>query len=259
MIIDMHTHSAFSIDADNSVNEMCKKAVEIGLTAICFTEHLDMNPCDQGYGFFKPGAFLKAVEDARKKYQGKIMILSGVEFSEPHIYKKKFQETAAKGFDVIMAAVHCLDDMFVGQKELLEKYAPEQIYLSYYKLVLDAVKFGGFDVMAHLDFPKRYMKKNKFNENGIVKEILQTLIKKNIALEINTSLLRKGWKETMPEESILKLYAELGGDKVTIGSDAHRIAEIASNFEYAVELIEKYKLTYGYYKKREFYNVSNYK
>lgn len=254
MIIDLHTHSDFSIDAENSLEEMCEKAVELGLSAICFTEHLGFDPCDQGYGFFKPAAFLKAVEEAREKYQGKIIILSGVEFSEPHNYKKEFQETAAMGFDMIMAAIHSIDHMFVSEKELLEKYSPEQIYASYYQLTLETVRFGGFDVLAHLDFPKRYIKTGG-KESGIVKEILKTLIKKDIALEINTSLFRKGRKKTMPEESILKLYAELGGKKVTIGSDAHRTAEIASHLEAAVQLIEKYDLTCGYYKNRRFHYV----
>lgn len=84
---------------------------------------------------------------------------------------------------------------------------------------------------------------------------MQTLIQKDIALEINTSLLRKGREETMPEEWILKFYAELGGKKVTIGSDAHRVGELGSHLEAAVQLVKKYDLTCGYYKNRRFHQV----
>lgn len=254
MLIDLHLHSDFSIDAENSLEEMVEKAVALGLSAICFTEHLEFGPGDQGYGFFKPAAFLKAIEEAREKYQGEIIILSGVEFSEPHNYKKEFQETAAMGFDMIMAAVHSVDQMFFSDQALLEKYTPEEVYSSYYRLVLAAVQFGGFDVLAHLDFPKRYIKPEG-EDRGVIEEILQTLIQKDIALEINTSLLRKGREETMPEEWILKFYAELGGKKVTIGSDAHRVGELGSHLEAAVQLVKKYDLTCGYYKNRRFHQV----
>ena len=49
-----------------------------------------------------------------------------------------------------------------------------------------AIEFGGFQVMAHLDFPKLFFEKWIIN-NDALDTILSTMINKNILLEVNTS------------------------------------------------------------------------
>lgn len=246
----MHLHSNFSVDADDSIESMCKKAISRGLHSICLTEHIDLNPNDEGCGFYDQDGYFKAINRAKKKYDDKLLILTGIEFSEPHIYPDHLKCFYSRQFDAVLGSVHWLDDLFVGDEKILEKYDRSQLADLYYKHVYETVKNGGFDILAHLDFPKRYV--DSFGEPRLIDDILKEVIRKDIALEINTSSLRKGFEEAMPGERILRKYSEMGGRKVTVGSDAHRVNEIASNFDYAVRLIKMLNLIPGYFRQKEF-------
>ncbi len=251
VIADMHVHSTYSVDADDKLELMCKKARERGLHSICFTEHLDMNPVDEGYGYYQKETFFKEIKELKKRFKKYLNVLKGIEFSEPHLYKKELQKHGEQDYDVILGAVHFIDDTFVGYKELLDKYSITEIYQKYFQLVLEAVNFGGFDVLAHFDFPKKYLKCS-YQHNDIIEDILETIIKKDIVLEINSASYRRGLRESMPGENILRLYSQLGGKRVTFGSDAHRTTEIAADFDKLKDITGQFNLEVGYFKERKF-------
>ncbi len=256
IIADMHIHSTFSPDASDEIDIMCSSAIEKGLKYICFTEHLDLNPVDEAFGYFDFENYSKTIEKAREKYGHKIEILKGLEFSEPHLYSAEFEKITNMDFDVIVVGIHWYDDLFYGDKRLQERYTKEEIYNRYYQDVLLSVKHGGFDVLAHLDFIKRYVKGQPIAP-AIIDDILKELIKKDIALEINTSSIRRGLSECTPDLDILQKYIIYGGEKITIGSDAHSLEEIAADFDCAYELIRSNGLDCvpGIYKKRKFYQI----
>jgi len=43
-LVDYHVHPDYSLDATGSVQEHCRRAVELGLAEICFTTHFDADP-----------------------------------------------------------------------------------------------------------------------------------------------------------------------------------------------------------------------
>ena len=57
--------------------------------------------------------------------------------------------------------------------------------------------------MGHIDFPKRYYGEIYYEE-PIINEIFRNLLEKDLVIEINTSSLRKGYVQTMPEKELLK-------------------------------------------------------
>ena len=71
----------------------------------------------------------------------------------------------------------------------------------------------------------------------ILDSILELLIEKEKGLEINTGGLRSGLKSTNPCADLLKRYKKLGGEIITIGSDAHKTADVSSSFEIAREIL----------------------
>jgi histidinol-phosphatase (PHP family) len=252
MICDSHTHSDLSIDSSASVEEMCKGALENDIPCIAFTDHYDLNPGDEGYNYFNPERFFREITNAKSMFGDQLTILKGIEFGEPHQYPEVFASYQQQGYDVIIGSIHWTGKFFVGSNEILCHYTPKAFYQSYYQVMLEAVQFGGFDILAHFDFPKRYLKTN-VTDLPIIDEVLQRLIDSEIALEINTSSLRKGLTETLPDRTVLQRYAELGGTKITLGSDAHIPEDIGAGFDYAFHLLKDFpQLAVGYVEQRRF-------
>lgn len=251
---DLHVHSVFSVDGHNTLREMCLAGIEKELRYICFTEHYDLNPQDQGYGFFDKSGFFQAIDTVRKEFQGKIEILKGIEFGEPHRYPNGFEMELKEDYDLILGSAHCIDGFFVGEPELERKYTKEQIFEKYYQEVLAAVKFGGFDVLAHFDFPKRYLQES-FPEMEIIDEIIRTMTQNRIALEINTASFRKGLGECTPDLPVIQKYVQAGFGRVTVGSDAHRVSDVGADIDRAAELIDLVKGVPGIFRGRRFCRV----
>jgi len=247
--IDTHIHSHYSVDSNISIESICIKAIEKGMKVICITDHVDWDRRDAGFEFYNSKKYFEELNFCKKHYGNKLEILSGIEFSEPHKHKKELSKLSKLNYDMIMGSMHWLDEGFIGDSEVVDVYTVEEIELKYYKLVLEAVKFGGFNTLGHLDLPKRYLHKESQGNQNLIDKILKELINQNIALEINTSSIRKGYFEYMPSETILDRYIELGGSKLTFGSDAHNVEDILNSAE---KIPLKFQKFIGYYKKGQF-------
>ncbi len=238
LITDLHAHSLHSVDSSESLANMCRAAIDKGIKIIAFTEHVDMNPNDEGYLFFDYDKFSRSIDEVRDTFDHEITILKGIEFGEPHLYPKVFETLLQKDFDIVIGAVHWIDEVFVGDESMLKKYSLSELFNRYYNDVLEMVRFGGFDVLAHFDFPKRYFKIAKNNCHQ-VDEILQLIKEADIALEINSSPIRRGFEESAPDREILERYLNTGGTRITIGSDAHRAEDIGADFGYVENLLRE--------------------
>lgn len=238
---DMHVHTKHSIDSNAKLESYCIAAIDKGIKNICFTEHVDWNPNDDGYLYYNSEAFFRDFKAVKVKYSAEINLLCGLEFSEPHLYSDELMKMQDIPYDLIIGSVHYwLDDMFPS--EMVKAGIPvEACYESYWDAVLSCVQTSGFDVLGHIDFPKRYYKKLLYNEDKI-REICTTMIKNDIILEINTSSLLKGIDETMPGEGILSIYRDCGGQYVTLGSDAHSSDFLGYGYTTAKDLADRFGL-----------------
>lgn len=248
---DLHVHSVFSVDGHDTLRDMCLAGIEKGLQVICFTEHLDYNPQDQGNGFFDKAGFFRAIDAVRMEFEGEIEVLKGIEFGEPHRYPKEFEAASRENYDLILGSAHFVDELFVGEPELEQRYTKEEIFDKYYQEVLAAVKFGGFDVLAHFDFPKRYLKES-FPGNDMIDEIVKIMAQNGIAMELNTSSLRKGLEECTPDLPVIQKYVQAGSGRITVGSDAHRTSDVGTGIDRAGELISLTGCIPGVFKQRRF-------
>jgi len=236
-VCDMHVHTKHSCDSTAELEAYCTQAIAQGIDTLCFTDHVDYNPNDIGYSFYNPEAFFSDFLHIKEKYQEKLTLLCGVEFAEPHMYPAELARLSKLPYDFILGSIHFwYRDMFPSV--MVKEGIPAEIcYAHYWDAILAAVKAGGFDALAHMDFPKRYYGQLIVDHDKLHK-ICHTMAKNRICPEINTSTLRKNMAEPMPGKEILSIYKSCGGRYVTVGSDAHRPGELAAGSARAREFID---------------------
>ncbi len=249
IVYDTHLHSEYSHDSEVSLDDICKNAIAKGLKVVCTTEHIFLDKRDVGYGYFNQDSYLKAIRESKEKYKNQLILLSGIEFSEPHLFQNQLIDIKTYEFDMIVGAQHWLPSGFFGDPKTTTLFSQKQIVEKYYLQLYDMTKLGGFDTLAHMDLIKRYVKCNEQNISKIMSKVLKNLVNQKIALEINTSTIRKDNIETSPSYAIVDAYLNLGGQRLTIGSDAHILEDIGADFDQIPERFEPY---IGFFNKREF-------
>ncbi|MDR1733938.1 MAG: histidinol-phosphatase HisJ family protein [Oscillospiraceae bacterium] len=219
-MIDMHVHSRFSPDTEESMERQCRLALACGLEGLCFTEHWDIDETSLGAGHYDRDGYFAEIDRCRSLFGKQLRILSGVEFSEPQNHPKELAYARTLPYDFLLGATH----YFCGGRfppELLKAgVSAAEMYGAYWEEMRRMAACGGVDCVAHLDLPKRYYRCLQYTV-AEAKEILSLLIEQGIVIEINTSAFANGFKEAHPADALLQLYKDCGGREVTVGTDSH--------------------------------------
>lgn len=264
LIADMHTHSESSHDSVCKIEDMAVSQIDKGTDIFAVTDHFDTESYNR-YDVFTPIEIAeKTVKELNKKFGDKQLILSGIEISEgfwyPEIYKKAM---GLVDYDVVIGSVH-----LVKYKDLTYAYSgidfsklkEETIieYLdAYFDDVLTMIETTDFDILAHLTCPLRYIR-GKYNVNidmsryeEKIEKILCLIIKKGIALEVNTASFDT-LNTASPSVDILKKYYDMDGYLLTLGSDAHVAPNASKHFDKAIKEIKELGFeNIFYYKQRK--------
>lgn len=232
MLADYHIHTAFSDDSECPMEEMTEKAVAIGLEEIAFTEHVDYGVktdlnCDYE-GYFAEIAKMK------EKYDGKIVIKTGIEFGVQSHTIALFQRDYDKyPFDFVIMSNHQIGNKEFWNFAFQEGKSQEEYQRAYYESLYEMVrKYKDYSVLGHLDMIKRYDRRGDYPDEkvmALVDQILRQVIADGKGIEINTSSFRYGLKDLMPSRAILRRFAQLGGTVLTIGSDGHRAEHLGGH------------------------------
>jgi len=232
-----------------SMETVCERAIEAGLKEIAFTDHIDMDWPDPTIPPFDIKTLDQYFEDLNKikeKYEGWLTIKKGIELGlQPHILEQCTSIIQSYPFDFVIASVHLVNgvDPYLG--EYYSGRTKEEAYRLYYQEILDLIgSFNEFDVLGHLDYIKRYSPYPAEDDDHLlcsklVDDIILTLVNKGKGLEVNTSGYRHTSNAPMPHMDIIRRYRQLGGNIITLGSDAHRPEHIAFEFDRAVNEIKK--------------------
>ncbi len=241
MIADYHVHCMFSDDSWYPPEHVCEDAWRHNLDEICFTDHVD-------YGI-KPDwkdaldakvmmgqrvvnvdydAYFPCIADLREKWEGRMTVRCGLEFGvQTHTIPQFDALWNAWGdqLDFVLLSIHQVGDREFWTGEFQKGRSQEEYNRAYYQELYDvATTFEHWSVLAHLDLIKRYdpMGILGFPANrDLVAATLEHVIKTGKGIELNTSSVRYGLKDSQPAREILELYRDLGGTIVTLGSDSH--------------------------------------
>ena len=252
---DFHNHTSFSSDCKIPMEEMIQKGISLGMTHLCFTEHMDPDYPVSGDGLtflLDTDAYRSRFLELKEKYSSNIELLWGVELGiQPHLYEQLHTYASSYPFDFIIASSHVLYGEDPYYPSFFEQRKEATVYADYFKDILTNIKhFSDFDVYGHLDYIVRYgpNKDARYSYEAyrdIFDEILKTLVQTGKGLEVNTGGLKYGLLDLHPLREVLKRYRELGGEIITVGSDAHSPDYLQHQFSFVREVLTS--LGYRYY------------
>jgi len=228
----------------------CRRAVEIGLPAIAFTDHADFT--GGGFPDYHPldiAAYREEVERCRARFPD-LRILSGVELGQPHLFADQAAAVLATGpLDRVLGSVHCIRDAGGGLTDVAtgDLMAPERAAATlsaYFAELLALVESSQpFEILAHLDYPKRYwphaeLPYREEDHEEAIRAVLRGAAARGSVLELNTTRGAEPHRGMCPGATVLRWWVEEGGRAVSMGSDAHDPERIARGFELACQLAD---------------------
>ena len=256
---DNHIHSYYSTDSEASMTDIIEEARHMGFESICFTDHMD-------YNFPSVTEIPDFVFDMNK-YTSEISLLDienpdinirkGVELGlKEDVVKKCLELTKNYSLDFVIGSTHLVDNIDPYDDEYWVDKTERKAITRYYETTLNNLSLGiDFDVYGHIDYIIRYTPKMKILRSkglndeeysteclmpylDIIEEILKKIINLGKGIEVNTAGLKYGLCHPNPNEKILKLYHELGGEIITIGSDAHEPKHIGYEFDVIPDMLK---------------------
>lgn len=260
-MIDYHIHTGHSPDAQGTIREYCERAVRLRLKEICFTNHVELDPArnDNVIRFDHRDEPLtqpalrrlhEEVETARKFYapQG-LAVKSGIEIGYFTDMEERLAESAGGiEYDFLLGSIHCLNHACIDSSREYQGYFSQrtarQLIDEYYSEILKLAESRLFDALGHIDVYKKYGIKYfgpdiNYLPRDLLAAIFDALRANGIALEINTAGLRR-IGQFYPALEIMKLARDCGIERLTIGSDCHRVEDLGKGIKEGVEYVKSF-------------------
>ncbi len=240
--LDYHLHSNFSSDSKSSVRTLCESAVQKGVPEIGLTEHYDLHPKEQPV-FYRPEAWWEEIERVRKRFEGRLILRAGVEIGEPHCFPEEIRKLLDRyPYDYVIGSLHYVGEDSMFDIKLLERLGADAILRPYFLELEKMTRNPQFDILGHFDVPVRNGKPiwggydpKRYEE--LIRAALQNCIDRGIALDVNSGGLRRPANNLMPDPQILRWYREMGGQRLTLGSDAHAPEDVGLCLDQAINFI----------------------
>ena len=268
MRADYHLHSEFSDDSRERMENQIRRAIELGLDEMCFTDHVDYgikkdwsegniewrggDAMSSGTDEKDPLAnvnypeYFAKIDRMRETFKGRIVIRKGLEFGIQTITVPQYQklyETWKDQLDFVLLSMHQVNNLEFWTQDFQRGKTQQEYNEEYYREIYEVMKiFKDYSVLAHLDLIVRYDKEGVYpfeKVKDMIAEILKLAIEDGKGIELNTSSWKYGLKDTQPSRAILKLYKDLGGKIITAGSDAHVTKQLADHLDEGYRILKE--------------------
>ena len=251
-IFDQHLHSWNSFDCESPPEQNVQAAIDAGLSGLTFTEHFDTHPSEWDGCIFDDEKIERELRQLRDRFGDRIFIGKGIEVCyQPERMDFILEFLRNHRFDVILLSVHWASGKPIHRREYFDGFGCDTYLRFYLEGVRDCTTHLGqmkreghqpFHILGHLDLARRYARQlfdfdGPLNEPKLIDEILHNCLEAGIIPEINTSTLRQGLSDPMPDGDTVERYAALGGTMMSFGSDAHRPEAIGAGREHALTLM----------------------
>lgn len=245
--MDLHSHSENSMDANHPVQEMCEAAIKKGIAIYAITDHYEVGGFE-GEDFDFDGYLEKSVREiqaAKDKYKDQLRLLTGIELGQPlEDIARAEKILASHPFDFVLGSMHNAP----GRRDIYfydpadKDYDLDKELEFYFVHLLDVIRWGLFDSASHLTYPFRYIMERQKKPypfrrwDDHLDTIVRTIAEKGLAMELNTSGITKTPSHTLPEARWIHRFKELGGEKLTLGADAHVPQKVGSGILQGLEI-----------------------
>ncbi|MBR5049143.1 MAG: histidinol-phosphatase HisJ family protein [Erysipelotrichaceae bacterium] len=267
MFADYHLHTEFSDDSREPMENQISKAIDLGVEEICFTDHVDYGikkDWSEGDIVFRSGDGMNyAASDAdalanvnypeyfgkllrmKETYKGKITIRQGLEFGIQSCTIDRYEDLWNRygdQLDFTLLSMHQVDNRELWNQQYQQGKSQKEYNEGYYREILKVMNsFDHYSVLAHLDLIVRYDRQGIYPFEAVedlIAEILKKAVAEGKGIELNTSSWHYDLKDTQPSRRILKLYRDLGGRIITVGSDAHRTEYVADHIRDGYDILK---------------------
>jgi len=243
MLADYHMHTPLCKHAVGEPEEYARRAVERGIQEIGFSDHGPMPPdYDPDFRMREDQypEYVDMVSRCRKAFPG-LSIKLGLE-ADYHPGTEEFvRETIGRyEFDYVIGSVHYLGDWGFDNPENVRRFEGRDVhalYAQYYELVARLARTGLYDIVGHPDVIKKFGHRPDRDYEPLERRALEAVAAAGMALDVNTSGLRRPAKEIYPTLRMLRAARERGVG-VTFGSDAHEPRLVGEAFDRAVALVK---------------------
>ena len=222
---DYHLHTEFSFDSSEKIENICEKAVMSGIKEIALTDHLEL-PLTDKTPFPDLEKRCGVIRKCQELYP-QLSILSGLEIGQP--WRGGVPDKVYASLDFVIASVHSPDGyQDVKYADLSSENEVKHFLDTYLSQMIFMAKTSDYDVLAHVTFLFRYISEEAIQKyppesfRDAYAELFTAIIDRGKGIEVNCSGLRMPTiGKTLPSLELLKLYRNLGGEIVTVGSDGH--------------------------------------
>lgn len=243
---DIHNHSTLSPDGFDEPMRMAERACGLGIKHFALTDHIETEKFDS---WDYAGAIEKSYRsflEIKERFAGRMEVYYGAELGQPLFNLPLAEKILAEhDFDFVLGSTHCtrtypslnqIPDSDEDRRRCLDEYFEEELRLA---------EWGQFCSLSHLTFPLRFIsgdfgghEVDMERYNAVIDKILETIISRGVALEVNSSGIRKGLHVPMPSEEYIRRYYDKGGRMVTVGSDAHRVSDVGADIPQCLEMLK---------------------